>query len=147
MALLPATPHRVELHSSDYINARNERELLERVEIYRRHPDWIGERLEALDREWDIERALETNAASVSLAGFALGYFMDRRFYALPALVSAFLLQHALQGWCPPLPLLRRMGIRTSREIETERRALLGALRESLPTNNTECHMQSYAGV
>ena len=34
--------------------------------------------------------------------------------------VAAFLLQHALQGWCPPLPLLRRMGMRTSAEIHEE---------------------------
>ncbi len=34
--------------------------------------------------------------------------------------VAAFLLQHALQGWCPPLPLLRRLGIRTAAEIHDE---------------------------
>ena len=42
----------------------------------------------------------------------------------LPALVTTFLFQHAVQGWCPPIPLLRRLGIRTSREIEIERVAL-----------------------
>jgi len=29
-----------------------------------------------------------------------------------------------LQGWCPPVPVLRRMGIRTQSEIERERCAL-----------------------
>jgi len=38
--------------------------------------------------------------------------------------VTAFLLQHAVQGWCPPLPVLRRLGFRTAREIEVERNAL-----------------------
>jgi hypothetical protein len=33
-------------------------------------------------------------------------------------------MQHALQGWCPPLPLLRRLGVRTQQEIERERYAL-----------------------
>jgi hypothetical protein len=33
-------------------------------------------------------------------------------------------MQHALQGWCPPVPLLRRLGFRTSFEIEEERQAL-----------------------
>ena len=42
----------------------------------------------------------------------------------LPALVTAFLFQHAIQGWCPPLPILRRMGYRTMREIDIERTAL-----------------------
>jgi hypothetical protein len=35
-----------------------------------------------------------------------------------------FLLQHAVQGWCPPLPLLRRLGVRTADEINEERYAL-----------------------
>jgi hypothetical protein len=42
----------------------------------------------------------------------------------LPALVSGFLFQHAVQGWCPPVPVLRRLGFRTAYEIEEERRAL-----------------------
>src|SRR5690625_7806825 len=41
---------------------------------------------------------------------------------ALP--ICGFLLQHSMQGWCPPLKLLRRSGCRTAREIETERYAL-----------------------
>jgi hypothetical protein len=48
----------------------------------------------------------------------------DRRWLVLPGLVSAFLLQHAIQGWCPPVPVLRKLGFRTSYEIEEERRAL-----------------------
>jgi hypothetical protein len=38
--------------------------------------------------------------------------------------VTAFLFQHAVQGWCPPLPILRRLGFRTASEIDTERYAL-----------------------
>ena len=44
--------------------------------------------------------------------------------FALPALVTAFLFQHAVQGWCPPVPVLRRMGFRAAHEIEQERTAL-----------------------
>ena len=58
------------------------------------------------------------------LIGFRLGAFVDRRFLVLPAIVVGFLLQHAMQGWCPPIPILRRMGIRTASEIDTERCAL-----------------------
>jgi hypothetical protein len=43
--------------------------------------------------------------------------------------VGTFLLQHALQGWCPPVPILRRLGYRTAREIFEERLALLAATR------------------
>src|SRR5436190_144953 len=38
--------------------------------------------------------------------------------------VAGFLLQHALQGWCPPMATFRRLGVRTSYEIDYERYAL-----------------------
>mgnify|MGYP006201292969 CR=1 FL=1 len=49
---------------------------------------------------------------------------MDRRFLLLPAAVFTFFGQHALQGWCPPIPIFRRLGVRTHREIARERYAL-----------------------
>lgn len=84
----------------------------------------LDTRLEELEREWDIERYLEANASALGLTGLALGVGVDRRFLALPAVVMAFLLQHAVQGWCPPLPLFRRMGARTRQEIDREVYAL-----------------------
>jgi hypothetical protein len=84
----------------------------------------IEQRLSELDEEWDVERYLETMAPSFTLLGLTLGVFKDRRWLALPFVVQSFFLQHALQGWCPPLPILRRLGIRTSQEIERERCAL-----------------------
>jgi hypothetical protein len=39
-------------------------------------------------------------------------------------MVTGFLLQHAIQGWCPPVPILRRLGFRTADEINRERYAL-----------------------
>lgn len=91
----------------------------------------IDQRLEELDREWDIERILETNAASITIASFVLGAISNRKWFALSGLVGCFLLQHAVQGWCPPLPILRRLGFRTPEEIEQERRALLNARDET----------------
>lgn len=84
----------------------------------------ISRRIQELDREWDIERLLETNAAFLSLTGLVLGVNVDKRWLLLPAVVAGFLLQHALQGWCPPVPLLRRLGVRTAAEIDAERYAL-----------------------
>jgi hypothetical protein len=84
----------------------------------------IDQRLAELDREWDIERTIEANASTIALAGLGLGALVDRRFYALPVVVASFLLMHALQGWCPPVPLLRRLGFRTQPEIGEERYAL-----------------------
>ncbi|WBK02028.1 hypothetical protein MMG94_05570 [Methylocystis parvus OBBP] len=99
-------------------------EMLERLVYFALHPGRIGERLSELDREWDVERALEANASTVALAGLALGLLGDRRWLAIPVAVAGFLLQHAVQGWCPPLPVLRRLGFRTSHEIDQERYAL-----------------------
>jgi hypothetical protein len=70
----------------------------------------MQQRLTALDHEWDIERAIEANAATVALIGVLLGAFVNVWFLLLPAAVCTFLLQHALQGWCPPVPILRRLG-------------------------------------
>jgi hypothetical protein len=94
------------------------------VTYFASHPEEIDRRLMELDEEWDIERALETQAASVMLFGSFMGLLAGRKWFILPTVVSGFLLQHALQGWCPPVGLFRRLGIRTSREIENERAAL-----------------------
>lgn len=84
----------------------------------------ILERIQMLDKEWDIERVLEVNASSLALSGLILGLTKNRKWLFLPAIVLPFLLQHGLQGWCPPLPLLRRLGIRTRGEIDREKYAL-----------------------
>jgi hypothetical protein len=122
--MLPDSADRVPTSTSSDINRQIASETAERVRWHADNPRYIDERLRELDAEWDIERTLEANAATLALAGVILGVAVDRRFLAVPAAVSAFLLQHAVQGWCPPLPVLRRMGFRTPREIETERVAL-----------------------
>lgn len=123
--MLPATTTRVERHSPSHVNREIGRQIEQNLAHYRAHPHAIGERLLELDREWDIERTLEANAATLSLVGIALGATVDRRWLVLPAAVSGFLLQHALQGWCPPVSLFRRRGVRTAREIQRERSALM----------------------
>ena len=120
-ALLPNTDERVPRATRTSVNDRIQARTLHDVSRFiGADPVFIDERISQLQREWDIERTLEANAASVSLLGLGLGLFIDRRFFLLPAAVAAFLLQHALQGWCPPLPLLRRLGLRTSAEIHDE---------------------------
>lgn len=137
--MLPSTTERVPAHTAGKINRRIERQIRTNVAYYTDHPEQIETRLRALDREWDIERMLEANASSLALAGTALGGLVDRRFLVLPAVVTGFLLQHALQGWCPPVPILRRRGFRTIAEIDRERYALK-ALRGDFE------HLQSSSG-
>ncbi len=119
------TINRVPRHTPAEINKSIEQATRERIEAcYSQGPAAITDRLVELDHEWDVERAIEANAAIAVLLGTTLGATLDRRWFALPAAVGGFLLQHALQGWCPPVPVLRRLGFRTSREIEVERNAL-----------------------
>jgi hypothetical protein len=124
MPALPDTADRIRRNTADRINRRIAEATARRIAFLARHPDRIGERLAQLDAEWDTERVLEANAATIALSGTLAGLLGDRRFLAVPLVVSGFLLQHALQGWCPPLPVIRRLGVRTAREIETERAAL-----------------------
>jgi hypothetical protein len=123
--MLPSSIDRVPRHTAPEVNERIRRQTARNIRRYRRAPRHrIEERLHELEREWDIERAIEANASTIALVGIALGAFVNRRFLLLPAAVCGFLLQHALQGWCPPVPVLRRLGFRTQPEIDAEREAL-----------------------
>ena len=125
MISVPSTTERVSRHTSGRVNAEVREEARRRVmSLANGSRDDISRRLDELDREWDIERVLEANAATLTLMGVVLAAATDKRFLILPGLVSAFLLQHAVQGWCPPVPLFRRLGFRTSAEIDEERFAL-----------------------
>ncbi|MDZ4687682.1 MAG: DUF2892 domain-containing protein [Planctomycetaceae bacterium] len=123
--MLPATSARVPMSTSPDVNRQIQEDMQDRVSNYRNaSAAEITDRLWELDREWDIERTLEANAAMACLVGVALGATVDRRIFYLPMVIGGFLLQHALQGWCPPLPVFRRLGIRTEREIDGVRFAL-----------------------
>jgi len=116
---------RVEARTAVEINRRIYEESRERAaRLVESGGDAVRRRLGELDEEWDIERMLEANASSLILATLLLGRYVHRAFYVIPPVVAGFLLQHAVQGWCPPIPALRRLGYRTPREIEEERRIL-----------------------
>jgi hypothetical protein len=115
---------RVRANTNPEINQKIDSQIEERIRFYATQPrDVISNRIEELDQEKDIERYLETNAAAIALGGIVLG-FVRKKWLLLSATVMGFLLQHATQGWCPPIPLLRKMGIRTRREIDREKYAL-----------------------
>ena len=125
MGLIPATTDRVPTQTDESINQHIREETADSLTYYASNPGEIDDRLRELDAEWDIERTLEANASALAFLGVVLGATVDRRFLVLSALVTGFLFQHAVQGWCPPLPVLRRLGVRTQREISTERHALV----------------------
>jgi len=123
--MTPPTTERVVRHTDRDINERIKRQTEANVAFYAAHDRRLLDiRLQELDREWDIERILEANASTISLIGLCLGRFFSRRWFVLPTAVAGFLLQHAVQGWCPPVGLFRHLGVRTQREIDEERYAL-----------------------
>jgi hypothetical protein len=117
---------RVRAHTASDVQARLDAELEQRLGSYREADgERIAARLAELDREWDIERVLEANAATVAALGITISVLARRRgMLALPLAVALFLLQHAVQGWCPPLAIFRRRRVRSRREIDLERYAL-----------------------
>lgn len=123
--MLPASTDRVPDSTAAHVNEQIHQQTAANIARYAAAgPEAIDQRLAELDQEWDIERILEANAASVILTGTVLGATVDRRWFLVPALAASFLLQHALQGWCPPVPLFRRLGVRTRTEFDYERYAL-----------------------
>ena len=84
----------------------------------------IARRIYQLENEWDIERVLEANAAGIGLGSLLWGLTVNKKCLAITGTVLGFLLLHSIQGWCPPVPLLRRLGVRTRREIDRELFAL-----------------------
>jgi hypothetical protein len=139
--MLPRTSERVPAHTRPEINARIRQAAEGRIAYYAEHRGEIGRRLHELDQEWDIERTLEVNGSVLAMTGLVLGALRARKWFLLPTTVVGFCLQHALHGWCPPLSLFRRFGIRTQREIDEERtalRALRGDFEHLSPRKRTQ---------
>lgn len=112
-------------NTDEDINRKIEQESEARVRyLALRGKHDIDDRLTELDYEWDIERTLEVNAGIAALTGVTLAALFNKKWLILPGIVTAFLIQHAVQGWCPPLPIFRRMGIRSRAEIDKEKIAL-----------------------
>src|SRR5215467_6630935 len=109
MTMVPSTKGRVPRHTRNDVSLRIQKVTEQSVQEHADRSD-IEQRLQELDYEWDIERTLEANAAGAALIGLGLGVFVSRKFLVVAMLLAGFLFQHALQGWCPPMPFFRRAG-------------------------------------
>jgi hypothetical protein len=117
---------RVKEATPSSINEKIERKTWQRIASYEsKSIEEVSARIEELSKEWDIERYLGVNMSSLALTGLAAGALSkNKNWNILPAVVLSFFFQHSVQGWCPPLPILRLLKIRTSKEIEQEKYAL-----------------------
>lgn len=84
----------------------------------------ISKRLQEIENEWDIERIIHLHLSGVTITGALLGFFVDKRWFALPAVAAAVLVLHSMKGFAPQIPLLRKLGFRTRDEINREKYSL-----------------------
>lgn len=122
--MMADTSTRVTEHTAQKVNWQLRHQSEANVLHCALRPEHIPHRLHDLDQEWDIERAIEANYAVVNMVGVALSA-VNRKWLLLPAIAGGFMIMHTVSGWCPPVPIFRRLGFRTAREIEKERLALL----------------------
>lgn len=117
-------------HTSEASNRRIDEQTQQELATASDDVETIHARLDELDREWNVDRALMLNFAilgglSASLAmrtlvrkgrlgGWSAMFFTQ----------IAFLAHHAIRSWCPPMPVFRRLGFRSAQEISAERVAL-----------------------
>lgn len=122
--LLP-TSQRVFMRTDPKINAEIRNHTIRTLNIFKNcNETEISERIRMLNQEWDIERVLEASAAALMLVSSYLGIKTSKLCFLITGTIGAFMVQHALQGWCPPLPLVRKWGVRTAEEIHAEKTAL-----------------------
>ena len=126
---------RVRNHTADKVNQKIDQCTQKNIQRFSNESrDVVQNRIRKLNEELDIEQALQFTSAVNALVGIGLGLTVNRKWLLLSAISSAFLIQHSLQGWCPPLPVLRRLGVRTRDEINQE----IDALKERLSTYSSD---------
>ncbi len=122
---IPPTTLRVGLHTDPVVNSEiREKTINDLRSVQDANVDVINHRLRKLEQEWDMDRVLETSASAFAVAGTMLGFSRGKKWFLLTGAAGGFLLLHAIKGWCPPMPLFRRLGVRTSDEIANERMVL-----------------------
>lgn len=129
---------RIREHTRESVNKRIDRQTLGAVADSIGSTDEIVARLKELDREWHVDRALMLNFAAIGgvTAAMAMRSLARRgRFGGWGVFFwvqVGFLAYHAIRGWCPPLPVFRRLGFRSANEIGAEREVLHEALKHAV---------------
>ncbi len=90
-------------------------------------PRAVQARLQQLDREWDINKLFMVNFSIIVFTELLLAR-KNRKWLWVPIVQTPFLFMQAALGWSPPSLWFRLLGIRTSKEIQAEREALLSNL-------------------
>lgn len=133
----PPTTTKVNRNTRQRINDKIHKKTKATINSIRaKNENAINARIKELDYEWDTERVLEINFAGIVLITSILALFHNKRWITLAGIASIFMVQHSLQGWCPPLPIIRKCGVRTANEIINEKMALQTILENKENTKN-----------
>ncbi len=128
--ILPATSQRVATYTNPEINELIRSNTLENLLCLEdAEAEELTRRIQKLNSEWDIERFVEAKAALCVMGCSMFGIAKNKYWSFLTLIAATFLLQHALLGWCPSAPIMRKVGIRTAEEINQEK-AVLKILRK-----------------
>lgn len=123
-------------HTSAIVNQKIDRATQASLDRRYESPENIRARLAELEREWNVDRALMLNFAVIAGSAALLAMRSVKRrgsiggWGVLFFTQIGFLANHAIRRWCPPLPVFRRLGFRSEREIDAERAGLEKRLAE-----------------
>jgi hypothetical protein len=142
---------RVRENTAQYVNEELDERAEDRVRGYAASSrEEITARIKELEKEWSIERLIESEAPMMAITGLGLGAAVSRKFLALPAFVFGMVALHGVQGWYPMIPLFRRMGFRSRKEIDREKfamKALRGDFRDVQSDDESERVEKAFAAV
>ena len=121
----PSEINRVRKNTAPEVLRRIDEQISRNIHYYSAQPkETISRRIDELQQEWSIERWLELNAATIGLTTVVLALTRNRKWALVTCGALGMFLLHGLQGFDPPIPLLRRLGVRTRGEIDREIYAL-----------------------
>ena len=123
--VLPPTTKRVAIYTNPDVNEMIRNNTVENLMAYEdADVEQISSRIHSLNAEWDMERYTEAKAAAAIMGISLFGLSKHKCWSCISLITGVFLLQHALLGWCPSAPIMRKMGIRTAEEINQEKMVL-----------------------
>lgn len=115
---------RVRALTPEPLNAEIDHCAAARIEDYATRPRAeLDARLDALDRSWSLDRVLVLALSAIGLGTAAMAA-RQPRWLLLNALAGASLLRFSTSGGGLGVLALRKLGLRTRREIDCERCAL-----------------------
>lgn len=123
--VLPSTTNRVATYTNPDVNEMIRNNTIDNLAcLEEADEEELSRRIQKLNNEWDMERFVEARAAVCVMGSSLFGISKNRYWSFLTLIAGTFLLQHALIGWCPTAPIMRKMGIRTAEEINQEKMVL-----------------------